>query len=382
MRRSLLLCFSGLLLLVAVAAAQNESAPSPLKQEALDLQACAATALKGFRPIADTRDQRFHGKVSLDTALCRGGREAAQYRYAPWIDFANYWGTGDLSSLPQGYLSTSAPKFRGVNGALFDLEYQRIELIKFNLFDNTGTYQQYVEGREGVAGPSLKSWPQLRLPPSSPYYAAVGGDGTQVCTGELIRGRNLTGICNDTRNPLMGSTGMPFARNVEFEATFPDLSQDQLARNRHGGRISLLVPDPQLISRKLFTRQQTDGNGCNNGFGSPTFSNSVDCDYQKAPFFNVLAAYWIQFMTHDWFSHMEEGHNASVYMDVGCTTKLVNGVPTPLTPADIEALGCRPGDRVDTTFVASDSTPESFTVGGKQYMARAPKTFSNNNTAW
>jgi hypothetical protein len=369
MGRSLLLSFGGLLFFVAFATAQND-APSPLKQEALDLQACAASALKGFRPIADTRDQRFHGKVSLNNALCRGGRTAAQYRYLPWIDFANYWGTGDLSSLPQGYLSTSAPKFRGVNGALLDLEYQRIELIKFNLFDNSGTYQQYVEGRDGVAGQSLKSWPQLRLPSSSPYYAAVGGDGTQVCMGELIRGRNLTGICNDTRNPLMGSTGMPFMRNVEFEATFPDLSQDQLARNRHGGRISLLVPDPQLISRKLFTRQQADGNGCNNGFGSPTFSNTVDCDYQKAPFFNVLAAYWIQFMTHDWFSHMDEGHNAPEMMAVGCTSD------------EAQRLGCDPRNQVDKGYVLQDSPPDTFTSNNKTYMTRAPKTYANNNTAW
>ena len=46
----------------------------------------------------------------------------------------------------------------------------------------------------------------------------------------------------------------------------------------------------------------------------------------------MLAAYWIQFMTHDWFSHMDDGHNApGPMMDVGCKSKLVNNVPTPLT---------------------------------------------------
>ena len=48
---------------------------------------------------------------------------------------------------------------------------------------------------------------------------------TQECKGDLIRARTLTGICNDIRNPLMGSTGTPFARNVEFETTFPDLGR-------------------------------------------------------------------------------------------------------------------------------------------------------------
>ena len=29
-----------------------------------------------------------------------------------------------------------SPNTRGINGALLDLEYQRMELLKFNLFDN------------------------------------------------------------------------------------------------------------------------------------------------------------------------------------------------------------------------------------------------------
>ena len=211
---------------------------------------------------------------------------------------------------------------------MLDLEYERIELIKFNLFDNSGTYQAYVMGRDGVAGPALKTWPEMRLPASNPDYQAVGGDGPQVCSGELIRARTLTGICNDIRNPLMGSTGMPFARNVEFETTFPDLEQTTLTKNRHGGRIGLLTPDPQVISRVLFTRAQSNPAACNLASVFPAIRADANCDYQKAPFFNVLAAYWIQFMTHDWFSHMDEGHNApGTSMEVGCKTKLVNGVP-------------------------------------------------------
>ena len=81
----------------------------------------------------------------------------------------------------------------------------------------------------------------------------------------------------------------------------------------------------------------------------------------------MLAAYWIQFMTHDWFSHMEEGHNAPEYMDVGCKTELVNNVETPLTPEQVAKLGCRPGDRVDKTYVLQDAPPGTFTAGGKEY---------------
>jgi len=98
----------------------------------------------------------------------------------------------------------------------------------------------------------------MRLPADHPNFhnLKVEADGGQTCTGELIRFRTLTGICNDIRNPAMGSVGQLFARNVEFESTFPDLERDGFAKNRHGGRLSLLRPDPQVISRKLFTRDQ------------------------------------------------------------------------------------------------------------------------------
>ena len=383
MKVTLSVLFMGLALCALSVSLLADDQASPKKEEAAELAACAQSAAGGFLKIADTRDQRFLGKVTEPTARCRGGQKAIQFRYTPWVDWSNYWGTGDTSSLPVGFLSVSGPKLRGVSGALLDLEYERIELIKFNLFDNSGTYQAYVMGHGDVDGPAIKVWPEMRLPAGDPNYQAVGGDGPQLCTGSLIRARTLTGICNDIRNPLMGSTGTTFARNVEFEATFPELGETTLAKNRHGGRIGLLTPDPQLISRVLFTRAQSNPAACNLGFGLPGNSVNANCDYQKAPFFNVLAAYWIQFMTHDWFSHMEEGHNApGTSMSVGCTAKMVNGVPIPLTPEQIQQLGCRPADQVDQAYVLNDSAPGQFTANGKTYLARAPKTYANNNTAW
>src|SRR5204862_702860 len=130
-----------------------------------------------------------------------------------------------------------------------------------------------------------------------------------------------------------------------------------LTRNRHGDRLALLKPDPQVISRRLFTRAQSNPAACNEGYGLPGFSKDANCDYKKAPFFNVLAAFWIQFMTHDWFSHLDEGHNHAEYMKVGCEAQLVNNVQQPLTPEDIQRLGCRPGDRIDRSLIAADSEP-------------------------
>ena len=75
------------------------------------------------------------------------------------------------------------PDRRGIDGALIDLEYQRVELLRFNLFDSSGTYPDYVRGRGGTAGPALRVWPEMRLPPDHPSFATVGGSSEQLCAG-------------------------------------------------------------------------------------------------------------------------------------------------------------------------------------------------------
>jgi hypothetical protein len=367
-------CWASLPLGLLFLAGCHPTDRAEVKAELESLRACEELLKDGARKVANTRDERFLGKVAEATARCRGGDKAVRFRSTPWIDWANYWGAGDSSSRAPDFVKQArhtGPNGRGIDGALIDLEYQRIELIKFNLFDNNKTYEAYVSGRKGIGGPALKTWPELRLPPGHPDYAKVGGAREQLCQGALIRARTLTGICNDIRNPLMGSTGTPFARNVEFEVTFPEQGRDELARNRHGDRLGLLKPDPQVISRALFTRAQSQPAKCNDGRGLPGFSKDADCDYKKAPFFNVLAAYWIQFMTHDWFTHLDEGHNATQWMNVGCTDD------------DEKKTGCRPGDRVDAALVAEGGDPGRFKgQDGLDRLRRAPRTFPNNNTAW
>ena len=340
-----------------------------------ETQACIEAAERGLLEVPDDRSQRFLGKVRQDTALCRGGEKAVKYRATPWVDWQNYYGTGDATSKKEGPEAITQigqhlkPNGRGIDGALLDLEFQRIELIKFNLFDQL-TYEDYIRGRNDQAGPTLKYWDAMRLPPDNEYYQDVGGDGKQLCRGFLITHRTLDGICNDLINPLMGSTGMPFGRNMQFDTTFPRLGLNDLTKNRHADRIGLLKPDPQLISRELFTRQQTAGNGCNEGMGDPNFSPNANCDYIKAPFFNVLAAFWIQFMTHDWFSHTDEGRNAPELQSVGCTSEKA------------QALGCREGDRREPSLYDQTSPPGTFEDAGKTYLKRSPKTTKNLVTAW
>ena len=334
---------------------------------------CAKLVKEGFLRVAFERQHRFLGKVEEQTANCRGGEIAVEHRDRPWVDWPNYWGTGDESSNADKVSVTGLPeKLRndfGVQGALMDLEYQRIELIHFNLFDNS-TYEDYVKGRGGQPGPVLKTWPEMRLPPDHPDFAAVGGAREQVCKGKLVRGRTLTGICNDVKNPAMGSSGQLFARNTQFEETFPDLEETELTKNRHGGRLALLKPDPQLISRRLFTRMQPEPAKCNAGHGLTDGSAQASCEYRKAPFFNVLAAYWIQFMTHDWFSHLVEGRNSPEMIGVGCESETAR------------SLGCRPDEVMEKSLVAQSARPGSFEHNGKTYRKRARKTTRNGVTAW
>src|SRR5260370_5215426 len=261
---------------------------------------CSAVTLldgciAGFRPIAAHRADRYQAKVDNQAiARSRGGEQAVKGMDLPWVDWANYYGTSDASRgvAPGAFWFSAA--FRGVQGSLLDLEIQRIELVKFNLLDNSGTYRKYVRAPDG---PAVKTWPEMRLPKDHPNYLDVGGDAPQqICTGELIRKRTLTGICNDQLNPLMGSTGQLFGRNVEFDTSFPDLGLNTLTRNRHGDRLGLLRPDPQVISRRLFTRHQQHPETCRDGYRAPDPSQS-NCDYQKAASFNLLAAVWIQFIT-------------------------------------------------------------------------------------
>ena len=60
------------------------------------------------------------------------------------------------------------PNAHGINGALYELELQRIELIKFNLFDNNKTYEAYVTGRKrrGRAGTEYLAGNAISAEPS------------------------------------------------------------------------------------------------------------------------------------------------------------------------------------------------------------------------
>jgi Animal haem peroxidase len=82
-----------------------------------------------------------------------------------------------------------------------------------------------------------------------------------------LTARTLDGTYNNLDDPLMGSLGSRFGRNVPLAATVRETNP--------------LEPNPRLVSRELLTRKQ----------------------FIPATTLNLLAGAWIQFEVHDWFSH-------------------------------------------------------------------------------
>jgi hypothetical protein len=99
---------------------------------------------------------------------------------------------------------------------------------------------------------------------------ATGAELTARAADPAYRSRRtLDGTLNDPAIPLMGSVGTRFGRNVPLDQTVREPEQE------------LLDPNPRTISRELLTRER----------------------FLPATTLNVLAAAWIQFEVHDWFSH-------------------------------------------------------------------------------
>ena len=91
----------------------------------------------------------------------------------------------------------------------------------------------------------------------------------------VLSSRMPDGSYNDLKDPAMGMAGVRFGRNVPLEDTKPEPEPQ------------LLSPSPRTISQKLLARK----------------------DFKPAESLNLMAAAWIQFMTHDWFNHGTDSEN-------------------------------------------------------------------------
>ena len=145
-----------------------------------------------------------------------------------------------------------------------------------------------------------------------------------------LTARTLDGTFNDLDDPLMGSLGSRFGRNVPLEYTVREPDD------------KLLDPNPRLVSRELLTRDE----------------------FQPATTLNLLAGAWIQFEVHDWFSHgKNEAENPWV-------VPLDDDDPWPAHPMPIPRT--RPDPSADPSGPPTFVTDDTHWWDGSQIYGRDP----------
>src|ERR671934_1524292 len=155
-----------------------------------------------------------------------------------------------------------------------------------------------------------------------------------------LTARTLDGTYNDLDDPLMGSIGSRFGRNVPLQNSW------------HEEPPELLDPNPRLISRKLLTRES----------------------FQPATTLNLLAGAWIQFEVHDWFSHGDNDPNDRWQVE------LEPDDPWPDHPMGIDkTLADQSPGPGPKTFVTQDTHwwDGSQVYGSKPDFAEALRTHEN-----
>ena len=145
-----------------------------------------------------------------------------------------------------------------------------------------------------------------------------GTEPTTPPPARWLEARSVNGAYNDLDHPEMGMAGMRFGRNVPLADAVPD-------------QATMLTPSPRTVSRELMTRHE----------------------FIPATTLNVLAAAWIQFQVHDWFSHGATDKTRAF------TVPLSDDDDWPDRPMKIPATGADP-----------TATPG------------APPTFRNSETHW
>ncbi len=144
-----------------------------------------------------------------------------------------------------------------------------------------------------------------------------------------LTARTLDGTFNNLDDPLMGSLGSRFGRNVPLECTVREKDP--------------LEPSPRTVSRELLTRKE----------------------FIPATMLNLLAGAWIQFEVHDWFSHgKNDGQNPWI-------VPLADDDPWPDHPMRIERTRRDPSASPDgpPTFVTDDT----HWWDGSQIYGRDPR---------
>jgi hypothetical protein len=164
---------------------------------------------------------------------------------------------------------------------------------------------------------------------TAPTRDAVAKEGRRT----NVNARTIDGGYNDLDDPAMGSIGSRFGRNVSIEHTYPETGAD------------ILEPNPRLISRRLLTREKLI----------------------PATSLNVLAAAWLQFEVHDWFSHGKNEPANPWEID------LEEGDPWPEDPMRIERTRRDPTSDLDGDLPPTYITDDSHWWDGSQIYGSTPE---------
>lgn len=130
-------------------------------------------------------------------------------------------------------------------------------------------------------------------PPRAPQHSPA----------EYLTNRTADGSYNDLSDPSMGMANTRFGRNVTPAKGRPEQPPE------------LMDPNPRLISTELLLRDE----------------------FRPATTLNVLAAAWLQFETHDWFSHgTDDNRMLKIPVPAGDDWD-GETIDVPATPADPES---------------------------------------------
>lgn len=101
-------------------------------------------------------------------------------------------------------------------------------------------------------------------------------DKAVVCPFSAAKVRTFDGTCNRDGHASMGAAKQRFGRLSSFNVSQLPASDEEL-----------LKPNPKVVAEKLLHR-------------------TADTGFQAEEHVNLLAAAWIQFQTHDWFTHLND----------------------------------------------------------------------------
>jgi hypothetical protein len=176
---------------------------------------------------------------------------------------------------------------------------------------------QVVGFRTKLRKQNLHDTSQLSDPDKLPHPSAPSSDGRHLLA------RTADGSYNDLDHPEMGMAHTRFGRNVPLE-------------DAKINEANLLIPSPRLISNELLVREE----------------------FKPATILSLLAAAWIQFETHDWFSH---GNNQPD-----------NKIDVPLPQGDNWEQEFQQPLKIDKTLDDTSRTGDT----------KHPPTFINKETHW